>query len=215
MDIGTIKTITLEDGRLECVIDFGADDVDPLVVVYNGANRSEYPLPGDEVVVDRDGAESVIVAVFREHPDGVISGESIIYGRDGSGNMVSSVKLCSDGKVLINGGGDVEVNSNGKVLIGGGGDVEVSSDSDIKVSGSSVTIGESVVIGDGGDPVATSWVVNNYFKVSDVMFKALDALAGGIYASQLSAVFPTTGGAIPSSASKNLESTSTAIKVTP
>lgn len=105
MDIGTIKTITLEDGRLECVIDFGADDVDPLVVVYNGANRSEYPLPGDEVVVDRDGAESVIVAVFREHPDGVGSGESIIYGRDGSGSLVSSVKLCSDGKVLINGGG--------------------------------------------------------------------------------------------------------------
>lgn len=105
MDIGTIKTISLEDGRLECVVDFGADDVDPLVIVYNGANRSEYPLPGDEVVVDRDGAESVIVAVFRDNPDSVGIGESIIYGRDGSGDMVSSVKLCSDGKVLINGGG--------------------------------------------------------------------------------------------------------------
>lgn len=105
MDIGTIKTITLEDGRLECAVDFGADDVDPLVVVYSGANRAEYPLPGDEVVVDRDGAESVIVAVFREHPDGVGSGESIIYGRDGDGSPVSSVKLCSDGKVLVNGGG--------------------------------------------------------------------------------------------------------------
>lgn len=105
MDIGTIKTITLENGRLECAIDFGADDVDPLVVIYNGANRAEYPLPGDEVVVDRDGAESVIVAVFRDNPDGIGSGESIIYGRDGSGSLVSSVKLCSDGKVLINGGG--------------------------------------------------------------------------------------------------------------
>lgn len=111
MDIGTIKTITLEDGRLECVVDFGSDDVDPLVVIYNGANRAEYPLPGDEVVVDRDGAESVIVAVFREHPDGVGSGESIIYGRDGDGNMVSSVKVCSDGNVKINDGtaGDLAI----------------------------------------------------------------------------------------------------------
>lgn len=105
MDIGTINTITLNDDRLECVVDFGADDVDPLCIVNCGANRNEYPMVGDEVVVDRDGAESSIIAVFRPHPAGLATGESIFYGRDGDGNAVSTVKVCADGQVQINGGG--------------------------------------------------------------------------------------------------------------
>jgi hypothetical protein len=103
MDIGTIKTITLNDNSLECVVDFGADDVDPKCVLYCGANRTEYPLPGDEVVVDRDGAESVIVGLFTPISD-LDSGESILSGRNIDGIVVSSVKVANDGTVKVNEG---------------------------------------------------------------------------------------------------------------
>ena len=179
MDIGTIKTITLNGDSLECVVDFGADDVDPKCVLYCGANRQEYPLPGDEVVVDRSGAESVIIGVFIPISN-LGSGESVLSGRDSDGVVISSVKVLNDGSVEVN------RDKNGQLKVG-----------------------------TAGDPVATSWVVDNYFVVADAMFKAVDSLVGGIYTAQLSTAFPLTGGVIPSSASANVISDPDAEKPIP
>lgn len=198
MDIGTIKTITLNDDRLECAVDFGADDVDPLCIVNCGANRNEYPMPGDEVVVDRDGAESSIIAVFRP-VSGIGEGESIFYGRDGSGNNVCSVLLKNNGDVAISGGPSITINS----------------ESSISIASSDVEIGESVSIGSGNDPVATSWVVDGFFSVIDAMLGLVDPLVGNVYTDFKKTEFPLTNGEIPSCSSENLLSDPTATKATP
>lgn len=104
MEIGLITGIAKDDDRLICTVDFGADDA-ITAVLYGLSSVSEYPMIDDEVVVSRGDDENVIVATFRP-VGGIAMGESIIYGRDSDGVVVSSVKLGNDGTVKINGGTD-------------------------------------------------------------------------------------------------------------
>lgn len=103
MEIGIIKTVTLVEGRLECEVDLGANWVET-ATLYGLSSINEYPLPGDEVAVDIDGAEIAILALFRANPEGIESGDSILYSRDANGDMMASVKLSADGTATVNGG---------------------------------------------------------------------------------------------------------------
>ena len=107
MDIGKITEIKKTDNGLECRIDMGAGMVET-AYLYGDGGQFEYPMIDDEVAVqsagDDGGAENIIVAVFRDTPDGVAEGERITYSRDSGGAVISSVLQKSDGTVVINGG---------------------------------------------------------------------------------------------------------------
>jgi hypothetical protein len=110
MDIGTITEIKKVDDGLECRVDMGAGLVETAVLFGTGGHF-EYPMIDDEVAIQMasddngySGAQNVIVAVFRATPDGLSSGESIMYSRDSAGSVVGSVKCNGNGKVIINDG---------------------------------------------------------------------------------------------------------------
>jgi hypothetical protein len=105
MITGKIKTISVDENSLVAEVDAGASDIVE-AVLYGLAGVSDYPLPGDEVVISDTGSEYVIVAVFRGVPGGIGSGESILYSRDSGGNIAASVKCGSNGEVIVNGGTD-------------------------------------------------------------------------------------------------------------
>lgn len=105
MDIGTIIEMSKSDnGDIECRVDFGSGD-ECTASFGQRVNGIEYPMIDDEVAVERIGAENIIVASFPA-VNGVTTGESVQYGRDSSGDIVSTVKCSSDGTVSINGGND-------------------------------------------------------------------------------------------------------------
>lgn len=103
MVTGTIVKIEKIDDGLLCTIDFGADRSEP-AVLYGLSNHDGYPMIDDVVAVDTSGDDNIIVSVFRPLPDGIGTGESITYGRDGSGAIVSSVRCLADGTVIVNDG---------------------------------------------------------------------------------------------------------------
>lgn len=105
MDIGIITSIKKNNGAFECVIDYGAGKSDT-AILYSGSNKAEHPMIDDQVVVSSANNENIIVAIFREDESGLSLGESIIYGRNSSGSIVSSVKCTNDGKIIINGGSE-------------------------------------------------------------------------------------------------------------
>lgn len=105
MDIGTITGIKKTDNGLECTIDFGANLIEE-ATLYGLSSSNDYPLPGDEVAVQTAGNQNVIVAVYRDIPDGTGQGETITYSRDSGGNIAASVKCGSNGEVILNGGAD-------------------------------------------------------------------------------------------------------------
>lgn len=103
VDIGTIKSIEKDGDALICTIDFGADDV-TTATLYGLSSQNDYPMIDDSAVVSR-GDDDVIVSIFRPCPSDLATGESIVYGRDSSGAIISSVRMGADGVVKINGGG--------------------------------------------------------------------------------------------------------------
>lgn len=105
MDIGTITEIVKDDSALICTVSFGANDV-ITATLFGLSSRNEYPMIDDQVAVQRGKEEDIIVALFRGVPGDLQPGESITYGRDSGGAIVSSVKCTKDGKVKIN---DLEV----------------------------------------------------------------------------------------------------------
>ena len=55
-------------------------------------------------VVDVQDEENIILALFRNTPAGLSSGERIMYSRDSSGVVKASVKLTAAGDVVLNEG---------------------------------------------------------------------------------------------------------------
>lgn len=104
MDIGTIKQTTIADDGIDCIVSIGAG-AEVTATIYGLSGVECYPLPGDEVKLSRCGGQYVIDAVFREKHADLAAGESMIYGRDSGGSVVSTVHVLSDGTVKINGGG--------------------------------------------------------------------------------------------------------------
>ena len=111
MITGTIESVKRVDDTLVCVVDFGAGLVEQCTL-HGGAGMAEWPIAGDEATVDMGAAENVIVAVFRPVPGALGAGEKWIFGRDASGEIKSSIKMKSDGTMILNDGTDYAVAFN-------------------------------------------------------------------------------------------------------
>lgn len=103
MEIGTVKQVTIDADGLDCVVTL-AGDVEVTATIYGLPGVECYPLPGDEVKISWCGGSYVIDAVFRAKHADLGEGETILYGRDGSGVVVSTVHAKADGTVVLNGG---------------------------------------------------------------------------------------------------------------
>jgi len=94
--LGTIKEVNLSDGVITCkVVTTPPNTI--TATVYGMAGMDTHPLPGDEVKVSFCNGEYIIDAVFRDNQAG--AGETIVYGRDSSGDVVSLVHCKSDGEI--------------------------------------------------------------------------------------------------------------------
>lgn len=100
MEIGIITEVKKDESRLVCRVQFGENDY-CTAILYGLASQNEYPMIDDEVAVNRSDEENIIIAVYRPIPDGISAGESITYGRDGDGVIVSSTRHGSDGSIYI------------------------------------------------------------------------------------------------------------------
>ena len=107
LKIGEVLSTKTEDGALVCTVDFGIEVEE--AVLYGLANENSYPVKGDSVLVNISEQENSVVAVFRPHQSGMSKGELWLYGRNSSGEIQSTIKLKSDGTVVINDGDEPAV----------------------------------------------------------------------------------------------------------
>ena len=118
MEIGTITEMKKVYNGLECRVDMGANMVET-AFLYGTGGQFEYRMIDDEVAVQMasdetsdSGAENIIICVFRDTPDGLGTGETIVYSRDGGGLVSASIKCDSDGNITLNNGDDVAIKGN-------------------------------------------------------------------------------------------------------
>jgi hypothetical protein len=103
--IGRIKEVTTDEGNTQLLVEDG-NGREVTCVLYCGSNVDYRPLRDDVVLYDTspETGENVVTAVLTGSNAG--DGEAWIFGRDGDGDIVSSVKLGNDGVVTINDGTD-------------------------------------------------------------------------------------------------------------
>jgi hypothetical protein len=120
-NIGTIKSITKEDGQIVAIVQAGTERPNDESCIVMGLGGVEcHPLPGDVVVWADCGRENVIRAVIRDEQEAGL-GESILFSRDSDGNVVASIHLKADGglSATVDGGG-WEMASDGTFIVNGG-----------------------------------------------------------------------------------------------
>jgi hypothetical protein len=95
--IGTIKEITTEDDRIVATVKTG-NGREISAVVYGLAGVESYPLIGDWAIVDdSQGRENAVLAIVSDNI--TAGGETVVFGRDADGNIVSKITCKADGAI--------------------------------------------------------------------------------------------------------------------
>jgi len=102
--IGQIKEVKIVDGRIEAVVETGTGQ-EVTANVMAGAGSEYHPLAGDTVLFHWVGQEVVVAAVIGADAS-ANAGEALIFGRNASGVVVSSVHCKADGTVVTGFGAD-------------------------------------------------------------------------------------------------------------
>lgn len=120
-DIGTIKSITKEDGQIVAIVQAGTERPNDESCVVMGLGGVEcHPRPGDVVVWADTGRERVVLAVIRDEQLAG-EGEAILFARDGSDAVVAQIHLKSDGTIEAStDGGQFAMASDGTFTVNGG-----------------------------------------------------------------------------------------------
>jgi len=97
--IGHIKEVTITDGQITAVVETGTGQA-VTAKLMAAAGAEFYPLAGDAVLFHWAGQEVIISAVL--HGDAsTAGGEALVFSRNASGDVVASIYLKADGKVII------------------------------------------------------------------------------------------------------------------
>lgn len=116
--IGHIKEVFEDDGQIACILKTG-NGVEITAFVMGTSGAEFHPIPGDVALCHTAGQEILISAIM--HGDASTEpGESLVIARNGSGDLVSSIRLKGDGSVVCsNDRGSLELKANGQVAING------------------------------------------------------------------------------------------------
>jgi hypothetical protein len=121
--VESIARVSDADGEtLEAKCDMGGGDI-ATPDVAGAAGDDSPPRPGDVAVLMTvpGGSDYVVVGfIDTENAGKAAEGERYLYARDGGGAPVCSIWLKSDGSIVLDGPGRIEIKSNGQVDINNG-----------------------------------------------------------------------------------------------